>query len=971
MESLKNHLQSSRNIGLLSIIIFVAVAVSMVFSTYYMNTSITAEENAQNRRMQYRQQGENLADASDYLTAEVRYYAITGQIQHFYNYWYEIHETKQREEAIQDFESSNPPQEEKELLEEAKRYSDLLVETETYSMKMILTVMGVSEDLYPENEKLSSYIKDVLTYQWPADTKDLSEDEMRQKAIDILYDADYENYKTQIMTPIEEFQTVMNDRLDQEVEEKKNNTRAATVIQVILAFISIGAIGFLLSLMNNLYIRPLKNYTREIKRSENLSQGDYTDEDGALEILDAKIVPYGARELVHFADSFNRLIDRFFQELCQRKNAQENMRKARNEAELANQAKSVFLAQMSHELRTPLNAIDGYTDLLDGTPLKNEQKKYVQNIRYSSNGLLELINQILDFSKIESGHLEMEEIDFDMREILKEVRGVMENQAKQKGLYLYMEMDERIPEVLIGDPLRIRQLLLNLIGNAVKFTAKGGVIVRLRLEEQEEIEFAGEVLKEPRCCIRFDVIDTGIGVKKEVKRKIFQPFMQSDSSVTRKYGGTGLGLPICSQIVMLSGDKNHRLHLESVEGRGSDFYFRMDFPISESAKVQEKDPEEISGRIPNFEGRRILVVDDNIINIQVETAMLQVCHVDVTSAEGGEEAVQILSNDPGIEMILMDIRMPKMDGYETARKIRKIPGYEKTPILALTADAMAEVRRKAKQAGMNGCILKPVKQAKLFEKIGQYLKETEAHISEKMREDVQMPASPIVAGYTQEEEEGLLYFDENHLLLQLGGNRQAMTAIVESFLQRHKEDGHLLQDCLGKQEQKKAEDLIHTLKGLAGNMSCRPLYESCMRLLKELRSQQPPLNKDHIKEYGNFCQIHTKTVEYLQRTMDEWKQKSETETMEQMQRQRDPSESQENPNQDPAQNSNPEDGAFDIVEQIKELCENCEAEAAVVIEMNMTELSRRLGADRAGRMRQHSLNYDFEGVLECLAVREG
>lgn len=921
MEKWKSRFRTGRSIGILSMIIFLIVAISMVFSSYYMNISITAEEDAQTRRIKFRQQGENLADASDYLTEQVRYYAITGNIEHFYNYWYEIHESQQREHAIADFESSNPPVKERKLLEEAKKYSDLLVETETYSMKMMLTVMGITANAYPENESMTQYIEQVMAYEWTKETDALSSEQMRQKAIDILYDENYENYKEKIMTPIENFQMEMNDRLNQEVEERKAATRTATVVQIVLAMVSLAGVAFILNLMNCLYINPLKKYTQEMNRSESLEKREYSSEDSALEILDAKIIPYGAKELVQFAEAFNHLIDRSFQELCNRKNAEENMRVARNEAQMANQAKSAFLAQMSHELRTPLNAIDGYIDMLESTPLEEQQRTYVKNIRYSSNGLLNMINQILDFSRIESGHLELEEIDFEMRELLMEVQGVMENQAYSKGLYLNMEVDENIPDMLRGDPLRIRQLLLNLIGNAVKFTPKGGITVRLQMEKR----------KETMCQIRFDVIDTGIGVKEEAKKRIFQPFMQSDSSVTRRYGGTGLGLPICSQLVMLFGDHSHRMHLISREGEGADFFFKIDFMISPLEKTECNQITDMAkNTIPDFTGRKIMVVDDTLINIQVETAILELSNATVETALSGNEALQKLARISGIELILLDIRMPDMDGYETAQRIRQIEGYEKVPIVALTADAMGEVQRKAKETGMDSCLLKPVSQFKLFEMLRKYLREAK-HLSGKT-------CDGAVSNQHEDKEQEDTVFNQEQFLRQLGGNEQAMISIIESFLGRHKADQQLLWKAIDKQEYAKAENIIHTLKGLLGNMYCTPLYLSCCSLQEELRGNK-------YDEYDNFKALWLETCEKLGKVMQRFQ-------VHQLH-----SEHLKSRNEK-------EEGA--IMEEIIRLSESCDTGAILLLEQYRKQLQILLGEEKAEQLKQYGMSYDFDGILGCV-----
>lgn len=971
MKSWRNSFRSSRNIGILSIFLFAAVAASMLFSTYYMNTSIRAEELAQTRRNQYRQEGENLADASDYLTAEVRYFAVTGDTQHLYNYWYEIRENQQRERAIQDFESNNPPDEEEALLEEAKQYSDLLVETETCSMKLVLTSIGIQnvdeaiQNLSKqtttdfaknaEEQRLSNqimqnmkiYIEEVLQYQLPADLQSLSREEMSQRAIDILYDDNYENYKTQIMTPIEEFQRLMNNRLDAEVEVRKANTRLATAIQIILALAALGAIGWMIWLINRLYIRPLKRYTREIQETGYLSDDEESTRvevdspNGALAILEAKIVPVGANELVHLADAFNSLIDQFFQELCQRKNAEESMRKAWHEAELANKAKSVFLAQMTHELRTPLNAIDGYTYMLERSVLAEKQKNYVQNIRYSSQGLLELINQILDFSKIESGNLELEEITFDLRRVLSEVQGMMENQAEKKGLFLKVHADEAIPEALVGDPLRVRQLLVNLVGNAIKFTESGGVTISANVERK-----SGKV-----CCIRMNVVDTGIGIKEEVRERIFQPFTQSDSSVTRKYGGTGLGLPICSQIIALASDGAHHLHLRSEDGKGSDFFFRMDFQAADSEELLRE-----GGRadieIPDFTGHSILLTDDNVVNIQVETEILRMMGLRVLRAASGVEALDILEKTEGIELILMDIRMPGMDGYETSRKIRALSRYEKTPILALTADAMAEVRAKVRQSGMQECLLKPVQPEQLGLVLSRYLSSDTDTCKggELPADDSWKKMSDALLDRNSEK----VLFDKRQSLRQLGDNKQALLSIIESFLELHQSDPEKLDILMEKQEYQEAENLVHTLKGVSGNLWCRPLSKICKELQYELQGlQKMYVQKDseNQKHYSYILLRLNEKVDYFHSCWDKTVPVLHAALKELKEERSDGGDC---------------DSLHNLREQIVKLCEDYDSEAVVILEQHMADFEKSLGGETAKQLKYCSMSYDFEGIINCL-----
>ena len=728
--------KGNKLIWLLSVAMFAVVAFALLFSTYYMNLSVTAEEDAQTRKSQYRQLGEQLAEASDYLTEQVRYYAITGDIEHLYNYWEEIYVTRRREKAIEAFELSNPPIEEKELLEQAKKYSDLLVETETCSMKLVLISQGMTNDDYRENDKLAEYVSHVLKYDMPSEMTQMSEMQMRESAIDILYDNNYESYKTMIMTPIEEFTSMMNTRLDSEVEVKKAGTRVATVIQIVISIASLLAIVILLRLMNKFY-----------------------------------------------------------------------------EAEHANQAKSIFLAQMSHELRTPLNAVNGYTYLLEQTQLTPKQSEYLQSIRYSSNGLLELINQILDFSKIEAGFLELDNKEFSLRELLHEIEALFAQQASEKKLNFEVMIQDDVPDWIEGDPLRLRQVLVNLLGNAFKFTNEGAVAVRVCLLRKND----------EKCVIHFAVDDTGIGVEKAVRRKIFEPFMQQDASVSRKYGGTGLGLAISSQIVLLSGDGSHRLKLESEPGNGSTFSFSMDYPYLSEDRVEDLKKKESlnenNNEIPDLHGCKVLLTDDSEINIRVQSEILKLCNMEVLTALSGEQALEILKREKNVQLIFMDIRMPGMDGYETAERIRKLDNYKDTPIIALTADAVPEVQIRLKDAGMNGCLLKPIEQNALYAVMRKYLKED-------------------IRTVNTVENSKCAVFDEKACLRHLNGNTNAMLEIIHRFLLLHDRDDELLEQYIIDGDYHRAEELVHQLKGIAGNIKCEKLYKCCAALQCSLHEQE-------------------------------------------------------------------------------------------------------------------------------------
>ena len=909
--------KSSRYIGTISLCIFVSVSVGVLFSSYYMNMAVKEEENAESRRMEYRQLGENLANASDYLTSEVRYFAVTGEIQHLYNYWYEIYETRQRDYAITIFESSNPPVEEQELLERAKQYSDLLVETETLSMKMVLLSINKTQQDYGEDEKLQQYLSYVLEYPLPEKYESLNSAQLRQEAVSILYDENYEDYKEKIMTPIDEFQNLMNERLDNEVKTKRQKTRIGTIIQVAIAMVTLGAIGFLVYIMNKLYIKPLKSYTREISNT-----GFQKKDNG-----EAKIVPDGADELVQFADTYNQMIDMFFTELHQRKNAEESMKKARNEAESANQSKSIFLAQMSHELRTPLNAVNGYIYLLERTNLNFRQQEYVENIRKSAKGLLELINQILDFSKIDMNHLVLEEIPFSLKELAEEVKQVLSVQAEEKGLYLRLQVDPKIPDILLGDPLRLRQVLINLIGNAIKFTEKGGVDIKISLCTSAA---------DKKCNVFFRIKDSGIGISEEAKKKIFQPFTQSDASITRKYGGTGLGLPISSQLVALSGDKTHRLKVESEVGKGSVFSFEMDYKI---AKEMESVNRKSETGLPDCRNKKVLLVDDNEVNIQVQGEILRLTGAQVFTGKSGKEALQLLGERKDIQLIFMDIRMPELDGFQTTRLLRDMEGYQKVPVIALTADAMEEVKEKVKEAGMNGCILKPVQQEVLFDTLKKYL-----HVGEQKEA---VSATINIKQITEKEEEKPTFFQEKKCLEHLSGNEKSLLQIMHTFLELHKEDDRKLVNLVKQNQWKEAEELLHLLKGVTGNLCCYPLAEKCDSFRKEIKNGY----QKEVGEQESFLSIWNSTIQEVEKVYQRRKAQegtgdilrkdkiSEKISMEELEK---------------------------TVTKLYWLCEDYDTEVVSLLEKNEKQLEQFVDKEIMDALRKSSMRYDFKEMKKSL-----
>jgi signal transduction histidine kinase/DNA-binding NarL/FixJ family response regulator len=512
------------------------------------------------------------------------------------------------------------------------------------------------------------------------------------------------------------------------------------------------------------------------------------------------------------------LLGIIFRDLNQNRRLQKNLASAKARAEALARAKEEFLANMSHEIRTPMNAIIGFSQALGEEQLSSKAAHSQRAITRSADHLLALLNDILDLSKLEAGQLKLESIPFSPAQVCQDAILLYEHQAKSKGLYLNLITSPDLPEALLGDPLRLRQILLNLVSNALKFTQKGGVSLHVYTKQGD-----GESVK-----LRLEVRDTGQGISPEAQKRIFQAFEQEDSSTARNHGGTGLGLAISARLVALQEGK---IKVQSDVGKGATFSVTLPYQKAEKSDLPQKSPKK--KMVKALKGVNVLAADDDAYNRELLAMLLDRWGLDYELVQHGQEAVD-LAMKKQFDIILLDLRMPVLNGLEAAKKIRE--KHTEVPIIALTATATSKDKEQAKTIGIQDFLIKPYKPEDLATLINTYT--ASKPVSAVSHEEKEKPTAPVAPGY-----------DPAKLEAMAKGNQAFIKKMLGLFTSNVKKQLPLWDEAQNKKDWDILSDIAHSLAPSVRQLGNDGLYQGLKKLEKDIEEgQKPEKDSKEIKE---------------------------------------------------------------------------------------------------------------------------